>query len=87
MGAIWKNDFRLLWNGKRAGIILLLTLLLNFGAWTILQQTEETEPVVKERITIGVANRDESIYAKMLVSYFTENPVFTAYVSVIIDEE
>ncbi|MBQ9119406.1 MAG: ABC transporter permease [Lachnospiraceae bacterium] len=87
MGAILKNDFRLLWSGKRAGIVIALVLLLVVGAALVSWLPQEQNAPAGERVRIGVVNQDESLYAQMIVGYFTENPVFTAYVSVIIDEE
>ena len=40
-----------------------------------------------ERVAIGIVNRDDSLYSKMLLSFYEENGLFTSYVSVYIGEE
>lgn len=85
MGALWIQDIRQLFTKRKlfgAAVGLLLIVCMLFIA-----TGENGELDASERVSIGIINRDTSVYSKMLLSFYEENGLFTSYVSVYIDDE
>jgi len=60
------------------GIVLIMCMISTFSYG---KKQEEQKPLGK--ITLGVANEDASSYARLLITYFTENKNFSSYVTVV----
>ena len=66
------------------GIVLIVFLISTFSYGKNPDASETTEAM---RLTLGVANEDDSEYAKLLINYFRENKNFAAYVDLIQEKE
>lgn len=85
MGALWVQDIRQLFSWRR--LLGLAAVLLSALIVLLAQKGQGGQLDASERITIGVVNKDTSVYSKMLLSFYEENGLFTSYVSVLIGEE
>ena len=66
------------------GIVLIVFLISTFS-----YEKNPDSSATKEamRLTLGVANEDDSEYAKLLINYFRENKNFAAYVDLVQEKE
>lgn len=79
--AEWKNKKKTV---ILMGIVLIIGMISTFS-YVKMQETGETETFIK--LSLGVANEDESEYSKLLIAYFLENETFSSYVDVVQDGE
>lgn len=72
----WKNRRKIIW------IIVLIVFMIGTFSYVREQETEENV-----KISLGLANEDQSQYAELLLQYFNENEVFLKYVELVEDSE
>lgn len=68
-----------------AGIVLITCMISTFSY--VMKQNGSKEPAEEVYLSLGVVNNDTSEYARLLISYFKDNPEFTEYISVTEGEE
>lgn len=85
MGALWMQDIRQLFSWRRLLGLAAVVLFALCCLFALNGQGGQMDAA--ERISIGVVNKDTSVYSKMLLSFYEENGLFTSYVSVFIGGE
>ncbi|MDE7325003.1 MAG: ABC transporter permease [Lachnospiraceae bacterium] len=85
MGALWIQGIWGLFS-RRKLFFALTGIFVGFSMFFFLRGVRgQTD--ASERVAIGIVNRDNSIYSRMLLSFYEENGLFTSYVSVYIGEQ
>lgn len=85
MGALWIQEFKVLFKGKKLGLFMAVILAGVLAGF--LMRGKDAQIDQKERVSIGIVNHDTSIYSKMLLSFYQENGLFTSYVSIYLGGE
>lgn len=77
------------WKKKKTvlGLIGIVLIVIIISTISHVKNQETTQAALPLKIELGVANEDDSEYAKLLITYFTENENFSSYVNVVQEKE